>query len=174
MNEIIKKNGIQYGLYIGLITILLTVIVYVIDLSLLGWVNGLSFLIIIVLSCILISKTKKQLKGVITFKEAFTTFFIATIVSVVISMAFSYILFKIVDPEANEYLKEITIKSTVEMLEKFGTPSSEIDKAVEKIEKTDNFSIGSILQGTVIAILIYSVIGLILAAIFKTPNAKQQ
>lgn len=173
MNEIIKKNGIQYGLIISLITILLTVVVYIVDLSLFTWVSILSFLVFLVLSCILIFKTKKELKGQITFKEAFTTFFIANVLSVLITMAFTYLLFNVIDPEANAVLKEMTIEGSVKMMEKFGTPSAEIDKAIEKLEKTDNFSLSSIFQGIVFSILFYSVIGLILSAIFKTNKPQQ-
>jgi len=70
MNEIIKKNGINFGIITGAISVLVTSSVYLIDLSLLTkWWLGLSLLLIyIAVGCVLLVSTKKDLGGYMSFK----------------------------------------------------------------------------------------------------------
>ncbi len=176
MNEIVKKNGINFGIITGLFSVLTTTLIYTIDISLFTsiWL-GLSLIAIyLIIGIILLSKTKKELKGIITFKEAFTTYFISAVIGILISVAFNIILFNFIDPEVKDTLKELTIKSTVEMMEKFGAPSSEIAKAAEKLEESDQFSTGELLKGSVFSIIFSSIFGLILAAIFKSKPAYKE
>ena len=54
MNEIIKKNGITFGIIAGLISVLTTVLIYVIEFNVFG-ASGLgvvSTLIAIVIGCV--------------------------------------------------------------------------------------------------------------------------
>lgn len=173
MNEIIKKNGITYGIIMGSISVLVTTLIYVIDVNYFvsWWLGILSFTISIVLSCLLLSKTKKDLKGILTFKEAFTTFFISTLISLIIATTFSIILFNVIDPSLKETIKELTLKSMKSMMEKFGGRPEDISKALKQIQETDQFSVMSQLKGTLSYIVVYSIFGLILAAFFKTKTA---
>ncbi|WP_310556372.1 DUF4199 domain-containing protein [Flavobacterium sp.] len=175
MNEIIKRNGINYGIITGVVSLLITTLIYVIDLKFFTswWIGLLSIAFYIVLGCILLSKTKKELKGIFSFKEAFTTYFISAVIGILISVVFNIILFNYIDPDAKETIKELTMKYTVEMLQKFGTPASEINKAVADLEATDQFSISKLLQGSIFSILFSCIFGLILAAIFKSKPSYQ-
>jgi hypothetical protein len=169
MNEIIKKNGINFGIITGAISVLVTSSVYLIDLSLLTkWWLGLSILLIyIAVGCVLLVRTKKDLGGYMSFKEGFTTYFISALIGVAISVVFNILLFNFIDPEAAVTLKEMTLQSTAEMMKKFGAPTSEIKKAVEKLESYDQFSALEQLKGSIWSIVGSAVFGLILAAIFK-------
>ena len=169
MNEIIKKNGINFGIITGAISVLITSSVYLIDLSLLTkWWLGLSILLIyIAVGCVLLVRTKKDLGGYMSFKEGFTTYFISALIGVAISVVFNILLFNFIDPEAAVTLKEMTLQSTAEMMKKFGAPTSEIKKAVEKLESYDQFSALEQLKGSIWSIVGSAVFGLILAAIFK-------
>jgi hypothetical protein len=60
------------------------------------------------------------------------------------------------------------------MLEKFGTPTADINKAVAEIAKNDQFGVVQQLKGAVFSILFSSIFGLILAAIFKTNKPSYQ
>jgi Protein of unknown function (DUF4199)/Transmembrane exosortase (Exosortase_EpsH) len=176
MNEIIKKNAINYGIIIGVVSILITTLMYVIDIKLFTawWIGLLSMAFYIIIYCLLLSKTKRELKGSFSFKEAFTTFFIASVIGIVLSVAFNIILFNFIDPDLKVTLKEMTIKYTSEMMQKFGAPTAEINKAVTEMEKGDQFGIVEQLKGTIFYILFSSVIGLILAAIFKSSKPSYQ
>ena len=84
MNEIIKKNGITYGIITGVVSTLITTLIYSIDLELFTsmWVGFVSIALYTIISIVLLSKTKKELKGIFTFKEAFTTYFIAAVIEI--------------------------------------------------------------------------------------------
>lgn len=175
MNEIIKKNGIYFGIVTGIMSILITSIIYVTNLELFTstWIGLLSLLLYIGIGIYLLNKTKKELKGQLSFKEAFTTYFISAVIGIVISMVFNILLFNVIDPEAKSVIKEITLKYTAEMLNKFGTPRAAIKDALAEMEKVDQFSPISLIKNSVFSILFSAVFGLILAAIFKSKTSNQ-
>ncbi|MES2544391.1 MAG: DUF4199 domain-containing protein [Bacteroidota bacterium] len=173
MNETIKKNGITFGILSGVVTVLITTLIYVIDINLFGswWVGLLGISISIIIACVLLSKTKKELNGVFSFKEAFTTYFIMAVIGILISTTFSIILFNFIDPSLKDTIKELTIKNVVSMMEKFGGRPKDINEAIKGIQESDQFSIGSQIKGIFSSLVVSSIFGLILAAFFKTkPN----
>ena len=176
MNEIIKKNGITFGFIFGLFSILLTTTLYTVDLKLFtsAWIGIVSVVISITIGVILITKTKKQLNNIISFKDAFTVYFIAAALGSVISTVFNYLLFNFIDPEAKETIKEITMKYTSDMMEKFGTPTAAINETMKKLAETDNFSLGNLSMGLAFSLVFSALFGLILAAIFKSKSPSSQ
>lgn len=170
MNEIVKKNGVTYGIITGAVSILITTLIYTIDLNLFTsmWIGLINILFYIVIGIVLLSKTKKELKGVFPFKQAFTTYFISAVIGILMSVVFNIILFNYVDPAAKDTIKELSIKYAVEMMEKFDAPSSAVKIAVAEMEKNDQFSASQLLKGSFFTIAFSAVFGLILAAIFKT------
>jgi magnesium-transporting ATPase (P-type) len=174
MNEIIKKNGVSFGVFSGIASVLITSLIYALDINLFtSMLVGFTIIIFyLVLGVYIVSKTKKDLKGIINFKEAFTVYFISAVIGILISTTFNIILFNYIDPSAKETIRELTIKSTVNMMRKFDAPASEVNKAILKIKESDQFSISEALKGSVFSILFSAFFGLILAAIFKTKPAE--
>ncbi|MBC5837230.1 DUF4199 domain-containing protein [Flavobacterium muglaense] len=169
INEIIKKNGLSFGLITGLASIVFTTALYVIDLKLFvsGWVAFASLAIRLVIGIVLLSKTKKELNGIFSYKEAFTTYFISAVIGVFISVFFNIILFNYVDPAAKDTIRDLSAKFLIETLSKFNTPASAINEAVSKLKETDQFSPLELLKGSIFSVLGYAILGLILAAFFK-------
>jgi hypothetical protein len=176
MNEIVKKNGISYGIITGILSILITTLIYIIDLKLFTslWLGFSTIAMYIIIGVILLSKTRKELKGVLTFKEAFTTYFISAVIAILISVVFNIVLFNFIDPSAKATIKELTMKYTVEMLQKFNTPASAINETIKSLEENDQFSISKLLQGSIFSIIVSAIFGLILAAFFKTKSSSPQ
>ncbi|MBF6641093.1 DUF4199 domain-containing protein [Flavobacterium sp. J49] len=174
MNEIIKKNGVNFGIILGLFSVLYTTAIYVTDLELFTswWLGLVSFAISITIGIVLVSKTKKQLSGIISFKDAFTVYFISALIGSFISTIYNYVLFNFIDTEAKETIKEITMKYTAEMMEKFGTPAAAINETMTKLAETDNYSLGNMLFGLAVVLVIQAIFGLILAAIFKSKSSQ--
>lgn len=172
MNEIIKKNGITYGVLLGVFSILITTIIYTVDLQLFTnmWLGMITMVIYIIIGATLVSRTKKQLGGIISFKEAFTVYFIAAIIGSTLSVLFNIVLFNYVDPAAKDTIRELTIKYSVEMLQKFGTPASTINESVDQMQKTDNYSPSNLLLGLVFSFAFSALFGLVLALIFKSKS----
>lgn len=176
MNEIIKKNDITFGVIMGVFSILVTATIYAVNLEMFisWWVGLLAIAISITIGVILVSKTKRQLNGLITFKEAFTTYFLAAVIGSTISVLFNIVLFNYIDPSAKETLQELTVKYSVEMMQKFGAPASAINKAVADMQKTDNYAPANQLFGLVVSFIFSAIFGLILALIFKSKSSQQE
>lgn len=169
MENSIKSNSINYGLYLGGLLSLLTVLVYAVNLDLMTntW-YGISLLILIVVFGIIsIAKGKGIQEGFISFKQSFTAYFLTVLIGLVISTIVSYIIFNIVDPDAAIILKEKTIEATISFMEGFGAPAETIAEAVEKIENDNQFSISNIMMSLAMQMVMFSIVGLIVAAIMK-------
>jgi hypothetical protein len=175
INEIIKKNGITYGITLGIILALITATMYAIDLKLFvsGWIGASTFVIYLVIGILLLVKTKKDFNGFFSFKDAFTTYFIAVLAALLISTLFSVLLFNVIDPSAKETISEHLIKYMAEMLQKFGTPASAINEALAKMKETSPFSTLEQLKGLAFSLALYSILGLILAAFFKSKTTQE-
>jgi hypothetical protein len=176
MNEIVKKNGITYGFLSGMISLLITTLIYTFDIKLFisFWTGFISILLYIIISIILLLKTKKELNNVFPFKQAFTTYFISAVVAIGISLIFNIILFNYVDPEAKETIKDLSIKYAVEMMRKFNTPEDAMTKAIADLQANDQFSISQLIKGSIYSIAFSAVYGLIIAAIFKSKTTYEQ
>lgn len=175
INEVIKKNGVTYGITLGIILALITAAMYAIDLKLFvsGWVGGLTFVLYLIIGILLLVKTKKEINGFFSFKDAFTTFFITTIIALAISTLFSIILFNVVDPGAKDTVNELLIKYMAETLQKFGTPASAVNEALAKMKENSPFSTIEQLKALIFSIVGYSILGLILAAFFKSKSTQE-
>ena len=175
INETIKKNGITFGVIIGIVSALITSTIYAIDLNLFTswWIGVLSILTYLTLGIILLSKTKKELNNIFPFKDAFTTYFIATLIGILISTLFNVLLFNFIDPSAKDTLSELMIKYAVNMMQKFGTPASAINEAIAKLKENNPYSTLELLKGSVFSIVFSSIFGLILAAFFKSKSTQE-
>ena len=167
--ESTKKIAVTWGVILGVLLIVTSTLVYAIDLSLFtsAWYGVASFLIVAGFGIASAIKTKKEMGGFITFKQTFRAFFITILIGFVISTLFSILLFNVIDTEAKQIITDNVIKYTVEMMEKFGTPASEIDKVVADMESKDSFGPLGQLQGFFFNLVIYSIVGLIASLVIK-------
>ncbi|MAP81381.1 MAG: DUF4199 domain-containing protein [Aequorivita sp.] len=168
----IKKSAANYGVVLGAILALMTTLMYVLnpDLFTKWYIGIISFIIIIAMGIVSVAKAKGLLAGIISFKQAFTVYFITVAVGLLISTVVGILIFNIIDPDLAVFLQEKTLAMTAEMLEKFGTPQAAIDEQMAKMAEQNNFSIGSQLKNYVFSLAFMSVIGLLVALIFKTKN----
>ncbi|APY11748.1 DUF4199 domain-containing protein [Seonamhaeicola sp. S2-3] len=170
MEKSFKSIAKEYGLYLGAALTLWTVIAYVINLELLVnfWMNLLIIPVaIIAFGVVSTAKSKGILGGYMSFKEAFTSYFITVAIGIVISFVVSFILFNVIDPEAANTLKEITTEKTISMMENFGAPAEKIAEQVEAIENQNIFSLKTQLLQIAQSLVFFTIIGLIVALIMK-------
>ncbi|QLC67688.1 DUF4199 domain-containing protein [Flavobacterium sp. LPB0248] len=175
INEVIKKNGITYGAMIGIASALVTATIYAVDLNLFTawWMGIIGIVISLTISILLLSKTKRDLNGVFPFKDAFTTYFIAAVIGILISTTFNIVLFNVIDPGAKDTLSEIMIKYTIGMMQKFGAPAASINEAVAKMKESNPYSTFELLKGSVFAMVVSAIFGLIFAAFFKSKSTQE-
>ncbi|MFV5692292.1 DUF4199 domain-containing protein [Flavobacterium sp. LT1R49] len=176
VNEIIKRNGITFGIITGVILSLITTLMYAIDIELFiaWWTTLLSFSVFIIVPIVSLSKTKKELNGVFPFKEAFTTYFITAVIGVLISVVFKIILFNFIDPSVKATLLDLTIKYLISTSEKFGVAASSLNETISKLKETDPYSIVEQLKGSIFNIFFCAILGLIMAAFFKSKSPSQE
>ncbi|MCF6280077.1 MAG: DUF4199 domain-containing protein [Flavobacteriaceae bacterium] len=183
MNAIIKQNGINFGLILGLLLALVTLLGYAVNNEILVsyWSFVYIFLTIIVVGIIAIAYSKKGLGGFISFKEGFTTYFIMLVIGVFISVLVNFLIFNIVDTDFQEVMKEKTIEKIESQRDYWvgkmidgGTNESKIeemetqfDKSIEEIRNTNQYGIGKQVQGFFMFTAIFSIFGLLLALILK-------
>lgn len=175
MENSIKKNGTTHGLILGLILILTTTAMYAIDLSLFTsfWVGIVNFSILIAVGIYTSILNKKLLKGIMPYKDAFLSFILPIIVGLALHHLYNIVLFNYIDAGAKEVITENVVKMTEEMMSNFNVPEADLEAAIEEIKSKDNFSPSVQIQSYFMMIVIYSIIGLIVGLIFKTPTNKE-
>ncbi len=167
--EALRKNSINFGLILGVFLVVMTTIIYAVNINLFTstWIGIVNILIISGFGIFAVLNHKKNIGGFITFKESFTGFFITVVIGFIISTLFSILLFNYIDPEAKAILTENIIKYTVEMMQKFGAKPADLNKMIEEMRSTDSFGVMGQLKGFAFNTILYSIIGLIASLILK-------
>ena len=171
MNEIIKKNGINYGLLIGGIAVLFQLCIYITGLplyknALLGVLIGLCYWIIRIVQA---NKIRSQFNNEITFKEVFTALLVSVTTGIFISVIFNFTFYNFIATELKPEVNNFMNSSQVPLYKMLKKSSNEINELI----KTDNFSFMNLFKGALFSILISSIFNLILSAIFKTKSSNQ-
>lgn len=171
--ENLNQAAIKRGLYIALISIVLTVVMYYVAPQMLT-ATSFGFAIMAVMLIIYIFFTidlRKEIGGFWTFRQALKGIFLMAVVAGLVSAVFNLIFFKFIEPGAYDKLSGFASENLTKTLEAFGTPEDQIDAQVEagleRIKSQYNPTVSSFFMQLGIAIIIEFVMSLIFAAIFK-------
>ena len=174
--EEVKKEGIKYGIYLGIISLVISIVsMYVLvnssDFKISSIITGsISFVLMIALAAYFAVLLRKVAGGFWNFSQALKGIFVMLAISVIISTV-GGALFNLANPEPQQIVFDKTINLTIETMESIGADDDLIDKQVADLEKQRDelreFSIGQNLKGLGIALIMYFVFALILAAILK-------
>ncbi|PRD47508.1 DUF4199 domain-containing protein [Sphingobacterium haloxyli] len=174
--EEVKKEGIKYGIYVGIISLVISIVsMYVLvnsaDFKISSMVTGgISFLLMIALSAYFAVLLRRVAGGFWNFSQALKGIFVMLAIAVIISTVGGAV-FNLINPEPQQIVFDKTINLTIETMESIGADDDLIDKQVADLEKQRDelreFSIGQNLKGLGIALIMYFVFALILAAILK-------
>ena len=163
-----KNLSIEIGYKLGGILALSTILVYAIDFKLfLNPMFGVGFFIIIVAAGVYSTLQSRKINNGASFKQAFTSYFIAVAVGYLLGNLTTILVFVIIDPEAAKVLDEEMLIMTKEMLEGFGMSSDMIALSMDDASKKSNFSLSSIAMQYVGNLVFFSLIGLLTSLIFK-------
>lgn len=165
------KAGLNAGVILGILSVVITFIVYFVNPStLVSGMFGITVLVVFFAVLIYLGiQYRKSLGGFMEFGPAFNFSFIALVVAGLISQVGSALLYNVVDPALPGVLTEQTLENTVAMMEKFGAADAlSSDQLDEMRESTAaNFTIMGQFKTFGIALIVYAVISLILGAILK-------
>jgi len=175
MEPTTKSSAINNGLYLGAILSLVSVIIYAVNLDLFTewWLGIILFVVVVAYGVISAVKSRRILNGFISFKQAFTSYFITTAIGTLIATVVGIAIFTFIDPEAATYLNEQILLVTKQTMERFGMPQEAMQAALDEAAKKDNFSLGMQSQAFVFRLAFYAVVGLIVALIVKKTDNKE-
>lgn len=175
MTNDIKSISIKNGVLSSIILSAITIYVLYFDLQLITnvWVGALkAILITTIFGIISVVMTKKKLGGLITFKEAFTSFFITKIVSFVIATVFLIVLFKFfVTPEVIASIKTIQTDFNIKIMKLMDRTQPEIDEAIKASQAIDPANVVGIIKSEFKFILLDILIGFLVALTFKNKDS---
>ncbi len=169
MEKSLKSNAVNYGLYLGVLLAAIYIVTYVIDVKLFNsaWVGIGIFISVVIFGILSATSSKKILGGFISFKKAFTSYFITVALGLFMGTVVYFLIFNVIDTESAQILAELQMENQIKMMENFGAPQASIDEAIVKLEENNPFSVGNQFLGYAIFLTIMSLIGLIVAAVTK-------
>ncbi len=175
-NNNVKKKAIINGVILGIISLVLSIIslyfsktaTSIITSSIINII--VNYAIFIALAVVFILQLRKAIGGYWNFSTALKNIFIMLAVTATVGVI-GISVFNLVYPTLQVEAIENTQNLTIEMLEANNTPDEQIDKTIELLdqqkEALGSLSIGQTLKGLVVSLLLYFVLALIFAAIFK-------
>lgn len=174
--EEVKKEGIKYGVYLGVISLVINILSTYVLVNSTNFktssiaTGAIALVLLIALSAYFAVLIRKVAGGFWGFSEALKGIFIMLAISVIISTVGGAV-FNAVNPEPQQIVFDKTINNTIEMMEDMGADDDLIDKQVADLEqKRDSmreFSFMQTLKGLGVALIMYFILALILAAILK-------
>lgn len=176
MGASLKSIASNYGLYLGVLLILITIIAYAVNLDLFvnTWFGISIYVVIIIFGIYTVAKVKQAFNGFASFKDAFSAYFITILVGLLASTVVTFILFNFIDTDAALTLKEKSIEKLVEVYRNMNLSDDKIAEMIDQVEAQNLYSIKNSLSGMITSYLLpLSIIGLIVAAAMKKsdPNA---
>jgi hypothetical protein len=129
-------HAARNGLLMGFVSIVLTLFIYMIDISVMvEWTFSLfSFLLFATLTIVFGRGYRSQVGGFLSYGQSFQYAFIVIAVSGMIGLMFNIILFNVIDPELPETLTRLMMESQEKMLMSFGASDDIIDETLETLE----------------------------------------
>jgi hypothetical protein len=176
MTDSIKKTGFTYGIALGIVLTTITCYIHFFDLKLITnvWLGALTLGLIVLFGILSIIKTKSNLGGFITFKEAFSSFFYTIITSSIISCLTLIILYSvIISPETKAIIKQQTVEFNLKIMKQINSTPSEINAAKVSFQDADPFSVYQTISSSIKYLLRDCIIGFLVALIFRNKRTLQ-
>tara|TARA_B100001778_G_scaffold71338_2_gene56744 strand:- start:1797 stop:2315 length:519 start_codon:yes stop_codon:yes gene_type:complete len=170
METTLNKNSIDLGVKLGTFLFIITAIIYVVDLNYFS--NFLLMLAVyripvIAFGIYAVISNKKLKNGIITFKEAFTSYFLCIVIGYLIVNLGTIVLFKFIDPAAAGIINENAMVAVKEMMENYDSPSELIAATMDEMQNNDAFSFSSIIAEFFSRLLLNAIFAVPVALIFK-------
>ena len=164
-----KTNiGLMYGLISGGVAIVFTLVLYLAGVKWfvhpIAWAGLALPIVVAVLGGL---AQKKANGGYLEFGAALKTVFLIFVIGSVVSTAFTYVLFNIIDVPFREALSQETAEVTEKMMQKFGASQADIDKATADAMNGNNYTVSRLALSFAFGCILWFVFALIIAAIIK-------
>jgi hypothetical protein len=165
------NHGLKHAVILGVISIALLLIVYVIDYTLLVTFKYLGVSLLIYLGYGIYSgiNYRNETGGYLSFGKAFQHGFIVFAASALLSTLFSLVLYNVVDAELPTKLTDAAVANAEEMMISFGMPAEQMDEALAKTrtDTEERFTVVGIAKGYIWTLAFCAIFALISGAIAK-------
>lgn len=164
------NTPIRWGLIGGLADIILTVVIYIVSPSVFA---EFKFIIASILFAVFFMvwggvTFRRENNNEISYWQAFGAVLLVAVIFNFSGILFSYILMNYIDTQLPELIMQAVINNTTEMMEQFGAPDAEIEKALSQIEQSDtSFGLKKHITNFLWMSAFYAAIGLVVAAFIK-------
>ncbi|MBA4303918.1 MAG: hypothetical protein C0424_06810 [Sphingobacteriaceae bacterium] len=166
-----EKPMIKWGLLLGGLLVVALFLVYSFDAASLVsiWYSILTLAFLPIIFMVLANIELKRSGGnVLLYGDAVMTNIVIGLISSVLSIAATYVLYNFIDPSLPEFLKNTIIEKTTGYLERSGMPDSDIEQVLENLERQDyKQTIKTAFSSLLIASAVNALLGLIVGAFTK-------
>lgn len=132
----VTKEGIKYGVILGLVGVFLMYGSWAMGLDAFIKVTSIGAFVPYIIITLIVAglNLRKQNGNILPFKDAMKFTFLTYVIVAVITAIATYILYNIVDKELTQKSFEIGLEKTRTLMEKFGASEEQIDEALKKAE----------------------------------------
>ena len=170
------QTGLRWGFIAAFLDILLFLIPYIFNSTLIYtlWYGFLGMLLWLVLAVFAARDTRQQQDGYANLVELLQTAFFTLAIVIFTSNVFLYVFSNFIDLSYINTLKLSIIENTQALMQNFGAPDEEIEKAITALENQDfSMSFGGTVQNTASNWVVGFVISLLVAAIMQRKKPHQ-
>lgn len=165
------QHAIKYGGILGIISIIATLLLYVVDPTLMvKWWFGLIMLGVSIGFVIYAGiNYRNENGGYIDFGPAFLHGFVLLAIAGLIGSVMNLLLFAVIDPSLPQVLTDAAVEQALSMAEGFGASGQALDDAADRArEQTEGqFSTMGIIKQYFIGLIMYAVFALITGLIVR-------
>ena len=161
----LMKTSLISGIYIGVVLILISVVLYVTNLMFETWAQYISYPILIAGAVYAQLNYKKSLGGEMTYGQALGAGVLALIFASVLSAIYAYLLYAVIDPSL---IDQIRIMTEQKLIEQGKIPEEQLDQVLNmtmKFQKPPIMAAMAIFGGALIGLIIS-----LITAIFTKKN----
>ncbi|MEO9482105.1 MAG: DUF4199 domain-containing protein [Ekhidna sp.] len=165
-----NNHAIKSGLMLAVISIVLTLLIYIVNPATLAsmWMM-LFFLVFIALVSYFGIQHRKEIGGFMAFGKAWVYSMQLLVVAGLIMTIFNILLYNVIDPELPVILADQSVENAEAMMSRFGMPEDQMDEALEKTrtDTLDRFTVMGSIKGFLFGLIFYAILALITGAIIK-------
>ena len=174
MNSIIKKSSLKIGLVLAILQMLITLHLYY-NGSFVDTKFGILILLLnVIFGAISIFIVKKKLLD-ISLREAFSAYMIPIIFSILIWSSFYFLFFKtFATEEKKEKIKIEIADFQLKNMQLNDFSKADIKKNIELSKEISPFDFGVVFQSAFRYFILYAILGIIIAFIFKNKSSFQE
>lgn len=163
------NSGVTYGLVSGMVTVVVTLVLYLGGVSWfmspVTWI--ISFIIPIIFAILAVVQQKKNGGGYLEFREGLKVAFTSFVLNTLIGTVFIYILFNLIDIGFRDALNQEAATATAKFMEKMKASPDQIEKTTNEMLQGNNYSLSKIALNSAFGLIFWFLVSLIIALIFK-------